>query len=160
MDRQVAGLLNHPYPVRIWSDPDDVGPPAALMDDEENEHVHGSAQRPYSGGEEVAGPERLGMALQELVPGPLAPLGAGVQPLFLKDLHHGRARHADDAQLLQLAGDPRVAEATFAANADDQGSDVGGRWTPSRTARHPPRFALGLQPPKEGPGRHDRDQVL
>src|SRR6516165_3579196 len=85
------------------------------VDEEQHIDLDPAAQGPHWLGEEVAGPQGRGVALEEVVPTVLATIGPRVQPRLLEDVLHCRAADLAYPQLLQLAKDAGVAPASLRA---------------------------------------------
>lgn len=78
------------------------------MQEPEEIHIDETTQRPHALRGEVALPQRMGMARQELVPRTPAPFGTRIETIFLQNVLNRLAADSLDAQLAELTQDARV----------------------------------------------------
>src|ERR1022692_4553426 len=74
-------------------------------------------------GEEIAGPKRGQVALDEPIPRPFPAFRARIDARLTQNVGHGRSADARDAKLLQLAVNARVAPIGFSPQPQDQVTD-------------------------------------
>jgi hypothetical protein len=133
-EAEVARLLGDPGAGRIGRAAREVD--AAALEFDEEEHVE-AAQRDRLDGEEVAGEHAGGLLVEEFAPAWARAPGRGPKPVGKQDAPD-RARRDAQAELAQLAGDPRVAPAwVLAGEAQHELSHPALDW---RTARTSPRL--------------------
>jgi hypothetical protein len=93
---QISCHLLHPRFAWVNGNPGDLNGPTLELDDEEH-HVPNRAEWPQGfHAEEIAGVERVPMALHELLPGPLPlALRCRLDPFFQQDVGHRRSSDLD-----------------------------------------------------------------
>lgn len=147
-----------------------VSPAGPRVHEHQRERVLQARGRQHAEGQEVAGPQGLGVRLQELVPRPLAAGRAGRQPCLLQDVDDRGSGDAADSELLEFAENPHVAEPGLPRDPQHDRPDLLGR---ARAARpgggclpllrpltglaHPLQECLGPDDRDQGPdGRTER----
>lgn len=159
----VAGLLRHPLGVGMGTHAGHVHAAAADVNEEQHEVVDQARHRPHLFREEVAGPQRGRMLLDERIPGPFAAFRPRVDAVFLEDVDDRGTADPGDAELFELAKDARVAPGVVTRQAQNQVADLlrgfrAPRFAADRRTRGLP--LLAAHPACERPWRDDRDQVL
>ena len=136
----------------------DVNAAGADVDEEQDVIGLQSRQRPDLLGEEVAGKQGIGMALDELFPGRFAAIGSRVDAMFAQDVGDRRPRDLIESELLEFAVDARVAPAVFAGQSQDQVANflVGSR--PARLLGVRLGVGIGGSSSEEGARRDDADE--
>src|SRR5450759_354478 len=152
LEAEVARLLGDEGAVRVGRCGRDVQPAGADLDEEQ--HVERLQERGLHG-EEVAGPDAVGLSMQELAPGRTSPRGraeafAGEHPL-------DRTRPNANAELAQLALNPDTPPAwVVLGHVHDEPTDLRvERRTPSSRAPVAPRALHELAMPTQKRGRGD-----
>ncbi len=128
-----------------------------------NQHVHVPEPRRCDGldREEVHGPKRLRVPLDEVIPTIALTLWPGFNPFFLQDVSHRLPADLLDAQLPQLADDAGVAKARGLCNLDYQFADfLGLALTTFGILNFPFATVFIPDPPIKCRRRHNRDQFL
>ena len=115
--RKVPCLLSHPDAVRIGSHAGNEYAARADVDEEQDEHVDEAFGRHDTLGEEVAGPERLDMPTDEVVPSTFAATGS--EPFLAKDVLDGLLADAD-AEFLELPMNLAQTPIVLAGEAQDE----------------------------------------
>lgn len=84
-------------------------PPSPNVQEEQDGASPPTRQRQHGPREEVAGPERLRVDIEELGPSRLGSNRRGLQAMLLKDVLHSRPRDISDPELGKLAENPGIA---------------------------------------------------
>ena len=126
-----------------------------------NKHVvrDRPSHRPDGFREEVRGPDRLDVPLNEVMPSAAATFRPGIETILLQDAADGRPGDAADAELPEFAENPPVAPAGGLGHLDDQLADLFRLPRPSPFARLHARPALA-QPAGKGSRVDDGDDLL
>ncbi|TWU04131.1 hypothetical protein CA54_60130 [Symmachiella macrocystis] len=90
------------------------------IDEDQQKIVHDSPRRNGALREEVAGPERLGVHLDELFPRTLRAFGRRVDPLLFENVPNCLPTDTVDPQATQLTEDTRVPDTRFTSDLADQ----------------------------------------
>ena len=80
----VAGLLGHPRAVGVGRHAGDVHAASVNMQEEQDVVGNRPPKRPHLGREKIGRPQRLDVPLDEVVPGPVPTLRAGVDPFSIR----------------------------------------------------------------------------
>ena len=109
---EISRLLRHPGGIGMRRHSGHVDAPGPNVDKEQNVVFHHTPERPHVGGEKIAGPERLYVSLDEIVPGAHASFRSRIEPVLLEDPGDRCAGDLADPKLLQFSqntlGAPRV----------------------------------------------------
>jgi len=154
---EVIGLLGDPGLSRIGGKPGDVNAPAADMEKEKYKTIDETAPGEDLLGEEIAAPQRGGMALDELVPSALSALGRGFDAFGPEDIADGRQANGGQAELCQFAVDAFGAPVGFAGQAEDELTQVVGRARPPGPGGLGDRVFLS-DPAEKGPRGDDGNE--
>ena len=156
--RSVAHEVNRPRPApflgRVGGGRSHVNPSRADKDEGQHEEFTHTGQGQHLFRKEVTLPERLGVDHEELVPGLLTALGAGIEAVLAHDIDHELSRHGPARQLSELAENAGVTPPRLPRDHDHQ---VAQRH--ERLAAALRRFAVALlvaEPAAEGARRDNR----
>jgi hypothetical protein len=114
------------------------------MHEYQNEGIAQPSRREHAQRQEVAGPQGVGMAFEELRPSRLAALRSGGQALLLENVDDRGARDARNPQLSKLAEDADISKPSLPRDPQHDPADVLGRSWPSRPANR--RLPFGSLP--------------
>lgn len=160
LHRDIASLLGDPFRSRIRRHAGHDHATRTNVNEEQNEEIDWATERPDFLLEEVAGSQRLGVALDELGPRSFTALRTKIMPGFAQDFFDGRLADRD-AQLLEFADDPAEAPTNFVGHAQHERPNVDRRlWpTPFTGARLWRTAFFGFEPAPKSTVTDDADQL-
>ena len=132
---KIPCLLCHPSRIGMCRGIADEDLAGLNVDDDQQEIVDDFPRRDDALCEKVAGPERLGVDLDELFPRTLGPFRRGIDPFLFEDVADRLPADAVDAQSPQLAQDAGVTDTGFAGDLTDQLTQYLSFSGPSRLGR-------------------------
>ena len=159
MDAKVTCLLGHPVGMRMSRGGSNPDAPRFDVNEKQQEVIHRPTKCPNFSGNKIAGPEGMGVALDELVPGTPLAFRVGIEALSLEQVLNRGATEAEDAQLLEFTQQTRVAPDIFARQTQDKRTDILSRSRPTAATRCGPLLPFS-QPPGKGSRGNDRDQLF
>jgi len=156
--REVASLLGHPNAVWVRCHARDKHAARADMNEEQHEHVDEALGRDNAFREKVAGPERLDVPADEIVPGAFASFWPKA---FLSEDVLDRLLADANSEFLEFTVNLAQAPVVLAGEAQDEFLNLVARSRPAPFAnRLRAGFLVLAQPTFEGAWRDNSDQML
>lgn len=167
LHRSIPGLLRGPLACGVGRGSYDEGTTTANVDEEEQVEIDEAREGGGLHGEEIAGPQRRSVNLDELIPSSFATLGSGIEARFLQDVDHRGTAHTD-AEFLEFSEHAGVTPLVLLREFDDECSNLLGGLGATGLASGLLRrgfvgvglLAVAGGPASEGAVRHDGDEVF
>lgn len=157
--QKVPSLLFHPGSARMQRRIGDEDLASFQIDKNQDEIVEKPTVRERFGTEEVAGPKRLGVQGEELIPRAFGALGRWFDAFFFENVANSLTANTIDAEPPQLAENSQVAHTGFAGDLTNQFPQNFLLARSSRLFRNVAPFLLA-DPAMEGSRCDDLDQAV